>query len=226
MIVVGIAIVAAVVLLPTLIGLLGHRVERAASPGASPVSCGARRSSRRRPGISRANGESTFWHRWTARVMHRPFVSIAASAGFLLFLTIPAFPMKMVPAPSTSSSPTTTSSWGRADERGDRRRDPMRVIADFEPAEPPARRARRARRPALDLAADPAVVSVAEWQISAAGSEALLDVFRAAPATRTRRLRSSSGPDRRPSPRARWSWTGRPRFRPAASRLGSSTSAS
>ena len=96
MIVVGIAIVAAVVLLPTLIGLLGHRVE--AGGVAWRFTRFLRRSTverRRRPGISRANGESTFWHRWTARVMHRPFVSIAVSAGFLLFLAIPALSMKM-----------------------------------------------------------------------------------------------------------------------------------
>jgi uncharacterized membrane protein YdfJ with MMPL/SSD domain len=181
MIVVGIAIVAAVVLLPTLIGLLGHRVE--AGGVAWRFTRFLRRSTverRRRPGISRANGESTFWHRWTARVMHRPFVSIAVSAGFLLLLAIPALSMKMGTGaldqfPADHDVVVGVELMNEATGGG---ADPMRVIAGFESGAA-AGKANADQLAALrsDLAADPAVASVAEWQISADGSKALLDVF-------------------------------------------------
>ena len=181
MIVVGIAIVAAVVLLPTLIGLLGHRVE--AGGVAWRFTRFLRRSTverRRRPGISRANGESTFWHRWTARVMHRPFVSIAVSAGFLLFLAIPALSMKMGTGaldqfPTDHDVVVGVELMNEATGGG---ADPMRVIADFE-AGAATGEANADELAALrsDLAGDRAVASVAEWQISADGGKVLLDVF-------------------------------------------------
>jgi uncharacterized membrane protein YdfJ with MMPL/SSD domain len=96
MVVVGIAIVAALILLPTLITLLGHRVE--AGGIAWRASRFVRRSTverRRRPGSTvSTEGPSRFWLRWTERVMRRPAVSIALSAGFLLLLAVPVLSMK------------------------------------------------------------------------------------------------------------------------------------
>jgi RND superfamily putative drug exporter len=95
MIVVAIAIIAAVVLLPTLISLLGHRVE--AGGVAWRVTRFFRRNTverRRRPGSTKPGSESPFWQRWTERVMRRPVLSVALSAGILLFLAIPALSMK------------------------------------------------------------------------------------------------------------------------------------
>ncbi|MEJ7875739.1 MAG: MMPL family transporter, partial [Solirubrobacterales bacterium] len=95
MVVVAVAIVAAVVLLPTLITLLGHRVEAGgiAWRGARFF----RRNTverRRRRGSTAPGGDSVFWQRWTERVMRRPALSIALSAGFLLILAIPVLSMK------------------------------------------------------------------------------------------------------------------------------------
>jgi uncharacterized membrane protein YdfJ with MMPL/SSD domain len=181
MIVVGIAIVTALVLLPTLIGLLGHRVE--AGGVAWRVTRLLRRATlerRRRPGASRQGMESTFWHRWTARVMHRPFVSIAVSAGVLLFLAIPALSMKMGTGaldqfPAEHDVVVGVELMDEATGGG---ADPMRVIADFGTgsAETGVTSGELAALRS-DLASDRAVASVAEWQISADGSKALLDVF-------------------------------------------------
>ena len=95
MIVVAIAIIAAIVLLPTLISLLGHRVE--AGGIAWRVTRFFKRHTigrRRRPGSTDPNGESAFWQRWTDRVMRRPVVSVVLSAGTLLFLAIPVLSME------------------------------------------------------------------------------------------------------------------------------------
>jgi RND superfamily putative drug exporter len=180
MIVVAIAIVAAVVLLPTLISLLGHRVE--AGGLAWKVSRFLRRSTverRRRPGITRAGRESTFWHRWTERVMRRPFVSIALSAGLLLVLATPALSMKMGTGaldqfPDEHDVVVGVELISEASGGG---ADPIRVIAEF--GSPAAAAGGGAGLDALraDLGRDRAVASVGRWQPSPDGRSALLDVF-------------------------------------------------
>ena len=182
MIVVGIAIVAAVVLLPTLISLLGHRVE--AGGIAWRAGRFMRRSTverRRRPGVTRPEAESTFWHRWTARVMRRPAASIAFSAGILLILAIPAFSMKMGTGaldqfPADHDVVVGVELMNEATGGG---ADPIRVVADFGADRGAAGDASADALAALraDLARDQAVASAAEWQLSADGSKALLDVF-------------------------------------------------
>jgi uncharacterized membrane protein YdfJ with MMPL/SSD domain len=94
MIVVAVAILAAVVLLPALIRVLGHRVEAGGSVWS--VLLFLRRETvgrRRRRGASRG-ADNGFWDRWTARVMRRPVVSVIASAAVLLTLAIPTLSMK------------------------------------------------------------------------------------------------------------------------------------
>ncbi len=94
MIVVAISILTAVVLLPALIRLLGHRVE--AGGAIWSVILFFRRSvlhRRRRPGASRDDGLG-FWERWTRAVMSRPWLSIGASAAVLLALALPVLDME------------------------------------------------------------------------------------------------------------------------------------
>jgi uncharacterized membrane protein YdfJ with MMPL/SSD domain len=179
MIVVGIAIVAAVVLLPTLISLLGHRVE--AGGVAWRVSRFLRRATierRRRPGASRPAPDSTFWHRWTARVMRRPFVSIAISGGILLFLAIPTLSMKtgtgaLDQFPSDHDVVVGVDLLAEATGGG---ADPIRVIADFGEGSAAGAGSELAALRA-DFAGDRAVASVGTWEPSPDGTKALLDVF-------------------------------------------------
>jgi RND superfamily putative drug exporter len=94
MIVVAVSILSAVVLLPALIRLLGHRVEAGGSVWS--VILFLRRITvgrRRRPGSSRGEGPG-FWERWTARVMRRPVLSVVAAGGILLALAIPVLSME------------------------------------------------------------------------------------------------------------------------------------
>ena len=181
MIVVAIAILAAVVLLPTLITLLGHRV--AAGGLAWRVTRFFRRNTverRRRQGSTHPDYDSGFWQRWTARVMRRPAVSIALSAGLLLFLAIPALDMKMGTGaldqfPADHDVVVGVEVMSDATGGG---ADPIRVVASFgdgdagSDANADAMAALRS-----DLAGDPAVASVGRWQPSQAGTRALMDVF-------------------------------------------------
>jgi uncharacterized membrane protein YdfJ with MMPL/SSD domain len=179
MVVVAIAIIAAIVLLPTLISLLGHRVE------AGGIAWRATRfvkrhtvERRRRPGSTAPGSDSVFWQRWTDRVMRRPVLSVVLSAGTLLFLAIPVLAMETGTG-ALSQFPEdhdvavgvellAESSGGGA--------DPVRVLAEFgdEPdaAEESAMLALR-----NEIAGDRAVSRVAEWQPAQRGETALLDVF-------------------------------------------------
>jgi RND superfamily putative drug exporter len=94
MVVVAISILTAVVLLPALIRLLGHRVE--AGGVIWRVIVFVRRvvtGRRRRPGSTAPAGLG-FWERWTRRVMARPWLSVAGAAAVLLTLAVPVLDMK------------------------------------------------------------------------------------------------------------------------------------
>jgi uncharacterized membrane protein YdfJ with MMPL/SSD domain len=94
MVVVAISILAAVVLLPALIRLLGHRVE--AGGAIWSVILFVRRTTlgrRRRAGSTR-EGAGGFWARWTARVMRRPVLSVVAAGAVLLTLALPVLWME------------------------------------------------------------------------------------------------------------------------------------
>jgi RND superfamily putative drug exporter len=79
--VVAIAMFASVTVLPAILAWLGDRVERGRIPFL------ARR---------RATGDSRFWSTTVARVMRRPWLSIALAGGFLLALAVPALNMHIV----------------------------------------------------------------------------------------------------------------------------------
>jgi uncharacterized membrane protein YdfJ with MMPL/SSD domain len=94
MVVVAISILAAVVLLPSLIRLLGHRVE--AGGAIWSVILFVRRNTigrRRRAGSTRP-GVDGFWTRWTVRVMRRPVLSVVAAGGTLIVLALPVLWME------------------------------------------------------------------------------------------------------------------------------------
>jgi RND superfamily putative drug exporter len=94
MVVVAISILTAVVLLPALIRVLGHRVE--AGGAVWSLILFFRRTvtnRRRRPGVSRGDTPQ-FWQRWTTRVMARPWLSIGFAASILLALAIPVLSME------------------------------------------------------------------------------------------------------------------------------------
>ncbi len=85
MMVVGVSILTAITLLPALIAMLGDRVL----PGgivAKVLSFNHRVF--RRPDRPAA-AESTFWRRWTASVMARPWTAVIGVSAVLLFLAIP-----------------------------------------------------------------------------------------------------------------------------------------
>ncbi|PAZ12922.1 hypothetical protein CLM62_27225 [Streptomyces sp. SA15] len=80
--VVAVAMVGSVTVLPALLSLLGHRVEKGRIPF-------LRR--RRRNG---GNGESRFWTAVLKGVLARPVISVVVAAGALLAITAPAVGMK------------------------------------------------------------------------------------------------------------------------------------
>ncbi len=84
--VVAISIIGAVTLLPALIALLGRRADER---GKIVGFVGAQYR-RVRPKREPPPGAPTFWERWTAAVMHRPWLSAAAASAILLALAIPA----------------------------------------------------------------------------------------------------------------------------------------
>jgi uncharacterized membrane protein YdfJ with MMPL/SSD domain len=95
-VVVAISILAAVTLLPALMGLLGRR---AYSRGRLAVLGGllvrSLRWRRRRPGRTDPDRvKAGFWQRWTNRVMSHPVISALASAAVLLTLAVPALSLE------------------------------------------------------------------------------------------------------------------------------------
>jgi len=74
-----VSVVAALTLLPALLGLLGDRVNALRLPFVGGAA------------LQTANPESRFWHAVVGRVMRRPRVSLALAAGVLVAAAIPLF---------------------------------------------------------------------------------------------------------------------------------------
>ncbi|MBE2318980.1 MMPL family transporter [Solirubrobacter sp. CPCC 204708] len=81
-VVVGIAVMAAITLLPALIAALGHRVAR---PGRLIGRLRVKREPKPGPG---------FWERWTALLMRRPLPFALAATAVMLLIASPALVMK------------------------------------------------------------------------------------------------------------------------------------
>ncbi|MDQ2675224.1 MAG: MMPL family transporter [Actinomycetota bacterium] len=178
MVVVAIAIIAAVVLLPTLISLLGHRVE--AGGIAWRVTRFFKRHTlgrKRRAGSTAPGSDSVFWQRWTDRVMRRPILSVVLSAGTLLVLAIPALSMEtgtgaLSQFPEDHDVAVGVELMAGASGGG---ADPIRVVAEGTGDGPSAASALAALRG--EIAGQEDVARVAEWQRSGDGNAVLLDVF-------------------------------------------------
>ncbi len=163
MVVVAISILAAVVLLPALIRLLGHRVE--AGGAIWSVILFVRRNTigrRRRAGSTRP-GADGFWTRWTARVTRRPVLSVAVAGGALILLALPVLWMEtgtgaLDQFPSDHDVVVGNEIAAEATGGG---ANPVDVVATFDDGEL-ADPGNRAATAALvdDIAADPAVASV------------------------------------------------------------------
>ena len=165
MVVVAISILAAVVLLPALIRLLGHRVE--AGGAIWSVILFKRRNTigrRRRAGSTRP-GADGFWTRWTARVMRRPVLSVAVAGGALIVLALPVLWMEtgtgaLDQFPSDHDVVVGNEVAAEATGGG---ANSVEVVAKFHEGEL-ADPENRAATAALvdDIAADPGVASVAK----------------------------------------------------------------
>ncbi|HKO85000.1 MAG TPA: MMPL family transporter, partial [Actinomycetota bacterium] len=71
--VVAVAVLAAITLLPAVLSLVGHWVDRLRLPVLRP----------------RAAEGDGFWHRWAVRIMRRPWAFLAAALAVLLVLAVP-----------------------------------------------------------------------------------------------------------------------------------------
>lgn len=95
-IVVAFSILTAVTLLPALMSLMGRRAY-ARGRAANVTALVFRRIHmlpRRRGSTSSADVRTSFWQRWTERVMRRPVLAALLSAGALLTLAVPALSLK------------------------------------------------------------------------------------------------------------------------------------
>src|SRR5207253_5370030 len=78
-VVVSIAVLATVTLLPAMLALAGHRIERFRIP------LGKRFD---------VEGSDAFWHRWSSRVMRRPVLFFSLGAAALIVVALPALSLK------------------------------------------------------------------------------------------------------------------------------------
>ncbi|MFD3836236.1 MMPL family transporter [Streptomyces sp. NPDC058642] len=87
LIVVAVAMVGSVTVLPAVLSLLGHRVEKGKIPFLHP-------ESRLRRNRGPVNRESRFWTAVLGGVLKRPMISVVVAAGVLLAIAAPAVGMK------------------------------------------------------------------------------------------------------------------------------------
>jgi uncharacterized membrane protein YdfJ with MMPL/SSD domain len=180
--VVAVSVLAAVTLLPVLMGLLGRRAYARGRIAVVLGLLGRRfRTARRRrgstaPGVVRAG----FWERWTARVTRRPWVSALASAAVLLVLAIPALSLEFGDGALRQfpeGNETRVGAELAARELGAGASGPTQIVARMDQG----RATDAANRDALaayraELRRDPEVAAVAAPQPSRDGRAALIVV--------------------------------------------------
>jgi RND superfamily putative drug exporter len=88
--VVAVAMLAAITLLPAMMGLLGHRINNGRVPGIS------------NEGLPSEEGG---WHRWARTVSHHPWLAIIASVAFLLVMAIPVLTLTLGQTDDGASAP-------------------------------------------------------------------------------------------------------------------------
>ena len=157
-----VAIIAAVTLLPALLGLVGHRIDR--------LSIHRRRSART---ATPAAARETVWHRWARFVQRRPVVATVAGVASLLAMAAPVLGMRLASADAGNdpAGSTTRLAYDRlAEGFGPGFNGPLLVVLRT-PTD-----AARAALPAVTdaLAAAPGVAAVMPAQPSASGNAALV----------------------------------------------------
>src|SRR5688572_24346627 len=173
-IVVAMAILTAVTLLPALLSLLGRRAY-ARSRVTTVLELVARQwmNLRRRRGSTHPDRrKGTFWQRWTALVMRRPWAAVFVSGGIMLTLAIPALSLvwgdgalRQFP----EGNETRVGAELAAKVSGPGASGPMQIVAD-------ARDERQIDRYVAQLRRDPEVAQVQDPVPSRDGNRALIVV--------------------------------------------------
>jgi putative drug exporter of the RND superfamily len=160
--VVAVAVLAAITLLPAVLSLVGHWVDRLRIPLPR----------------SRASAGEGFWHRWAVRIMRRPWAFTAAALAVLLLLAVP-FASIRLGQPGSSILPADESprlaSERLAADFGAGVTGPMEILVDT-----PGGAGTRANLEGVDrltraLQADPSVASA--QSLTAVLPDATLDTY-------------------------------------------------
>ena len=170
--VVALAVLAAITLLPAMLGLLGHRLERLRVPGLRPPS---------------ADAESGGWLRWSRRVARHPVAFASVGTLLMIALALPALSLRLGQTDAGTADPGSTQRRSYdllAQGFGPGSNGPLLVVAELgSPAVPDgtAQGDPRAGDPRLDaladrLAATPGVAAVAPPLVSPEGTAAVLTV--------------------------------------------------
>ena len=177
--VVAVSVLAALTLLPALMGLIG---KRAYARGRIAILIGLmfrrlRTSRRQRGSTSEGSRRGGFWQRWTERVMRRPVVSALLSAAFLLVIAIPALSLDFGNGALDQfpkGNETRVGAELAARELGPGSTGPTQLLASFKDGTATSPENRRELTGYVrELRADPEVSSVAPPQPSRDGRAAL-----------------------------------------------------
>ncbi|MBI3747303.1 MAG: MMPL family transporter [Chloroflexi bacterium] len=171
---VAVTILAAMTLLPALLGLLGHRIERWHIPqfGRTASAATSDRSGTRG------------WAGWTSRVVARPWPYLLASLGILLVLAAPILDLRSGMPDQGSASPATTQRKAYdllAQGFGAGINGPILLVVDLPPGD-----TRVLESIVSKVGSDPDVAAVAPAQVNAAVDTAMIAVVpKAAPQSAT-----------------------------------------
>jgi RND superfamily putative drug exporter len=160
--VVAVAVLAAVTLLPAVLSLVGHWVDRLRIPLPR----------------SRASAGEGFWHRWAVRIMRRPWAFTAAALAVLLLLAVP-FASIRLGQPGSSILPADESprlaSERLAADFGAGVTGPMEILVDTPGGAGTRANLERVDRLTRALQADPGVASA--QSLTAVLPDANLDTY-------------------------------------------------
>ncbi|MBX3283903.1 MAG: MMPL family transporter [Acidimicrobiales bacterium] len=163
---VAVAVLAAITLLPALLGFAGRAIDKLRVPGVK---------------VAAAGGHHTYASRWSRHVSAHPWRYLLGSSLLLGALIVPFFSIRLgqTDAGNDPEGSTTRASYDLlAEGFGPGFNGPLAVVVTAGPGQTPAQLA--AALPALSeaIAADPAVAFVSpEPQISESGTTALLTAF-------------------------------------------------
>ncbi|HEY7072796.1 MAG TPA: MMPL family transporter [Acidimicrobiales bacterium] len=162
--VVAVMVLAAVTLLPALLGFAGHNVDRFGLPGRNP---------RVEPATVDAAGRAHGWARWSRHVSRHPVVYLVGSVAVLLALAAPALDLRLG-QPDDGTLPESSTLRRGYDQLaaafGPGFNGPLLVAVDRAGDEGAPEAVRAA------LAADPGIAAVSDPVVSGAGDSAVIQV--------------------------------------------------